>query len=945
MPEFNAPIKPKKSSTASEVPQAGDLEVAEIAINTADGLMWTKHTDNSIVQIGGGGGGGAVDSVAGKTGVVTLQVTDNTDVSYQLQGILLDFDGGDASTTYTESTGKITGLTAFNSLPQSSTQVKYGASSVKFQKNLTQYLQSDDLIGTSAESVLAVGTGDFTLEVWVFLQTGVTTSFQNIFVVQSDSGADDLFNLTIRKTGSGASTDSFIFNIGTGSGAATTVVNLQSQTYFTYDTWHHLAVSRASGTLRSYVDGVEINSVANSTNVAAPATLRVNVGRDIPGTGEYADCYLDNLYFVDSAKYTTAFTPGQATALPVSPTNGQVLTWNSTESQWQPGNAGSATLDGLTDTTITSPTNGQVLKYNGSAWINDTDNSGGGAINDLTDVTITSATTGQVLKYDGAAWINDTDNAGAATTYSAGSLTDTYGGAVDSDVYYDDTTFLVKGEGANGNQTLTNVVNSSFSNSPVGTIENSTDYAFKGNGSIKVNNGRCAFPNNASFDLADSDFTIEWFVYNFGFGISGTVFFNADDQVTGTQYGWQVRLSTGVPPGVLYFDWSDDGVGTGASTYKTTWDLNESASIGVWQHFAIVRQGSLLTAYQNGTPLTLASGTDVINDTIWTSTSNLKLFKAINNGSDGSLCYAYYDNLRITKRARYYQQFKPIDYDFAVLQQPQAPRINEVLKWNDLRSQWEPSPEQGVAGLGRSTAVPAITSTDIVSNDSTPSSMSVSLTANSGELIVLVVMHRDNGIPTSGGFTRYQDRSFANINFSLGSNDQRLSILTKTATASEPGSYTVTSAGSFGGVVGAVVKNTSGIASVIESRGNGDTAIIDTDASTLNLTVAHWIYSNATSETYSQSGTALTQITDSPVANARMSGGYTNNATTVLSTHSTTTLTWEDDPNHQMVNIQFKGPVNISPCPIYADNTAASGGGLTFGDVYRTATGELRIVY
>ena len=54
MADFTAPIKPKKSSTASEVPQANDLEVAEIAINTADGLMWTKHTDNSIVQIGGG---------------------------------------------------------------------------------------------------------------------------------------------------------------------------------------------------------------------------------------------------------------------------------------------------------------------------------------------------------------------------------------------------------------------------------------------------------------------------------------------------------------------------------------------------------------------------------------------------------------------------------------------------------------------------------------------------------------------------------------------------------------------------------------------------------------------------------------------------------------------------------------------------------------------------
>ena len=57
MADLNARIKPKKSSTASEVPLASDLEIAEIAVNTADGKLFTKHTDNSVVEIGGGGGG------------------------------------------------------------------------------------------------------------------------------------------------------------------------------------------------------------------------------------------------------------------------------------------------------------------------------------------------------------------------------------------------------------------------------------------------------------------------------------------------------------------------------------------------------------------------------------------------------------------------------------------------------------------------------------------------------------------------------------------------------------------------------------------------------------------------------------------------------------------------------------------------------------------------
>jgi hypothetical protein len=62
MADLTARIKPKKSSTAGEVPQASDLEVAELAVNTADGKLFVKHTDDSIKEISGGGGGGDIVS-------------------------------------------------------------------------------------------------------------------------------------------------------------------------------------------------------------------------------------------------------------------------------------------------------------------------------------------------------------------------------------------------------------------------------------------------------------------------------------------------------------------------------------------------------------------------------------------------------------------------------------------------------------------------------------------------------------------------------------------------------------------------------------------------------------------------------------------------------------------------------------------------------------------
>ena len=52
-------IRLKRSSTASDTPTASDLEVGELAINTADAKLFTKHTDNTIKEISGSGGGGS----------------------------------------------------------------------------------------------------------------------------------------------------------------------------------------------------------------------------------------------------------------------------------------------------------------------------------------------------------------------------------------------------------------------------------------------------------------------------------------------------------------------------------------------------------------------------------------------------------------------------------------------------------------------------------------------------------------------------------------------------------------------------------------------------------------------------------------------------------------------------------------------------------------------
>ena len=42
----------KKSTVVGKVPVPADLEIGELAVNTADKKLYTKHNDNAVVQIG-----------------------------------------------------------------------------------------------------------------------------------------------------------------------------------------------------------------------------------------------------------------------------------------------------------------------------------------------------------------------------------------------------------------------------------------------------------------------------------------------------------------------------------------------------------------------------------------------------------------------------------------------------------------------------------------------------------------------------------------------------------------------------------------------------------------------------------------------------------------------------------------------------------------------------
>ena len=209
-----------------------------------------------------------------------------------------------------------------------------------------------------------------------------------------------------------------------------------------------------------------------------------------------------------------------------------------------------------------------------------------------------------------------------------------------------------------------------------------------------------------------------------------------------------------------------------------------------------------------------------------------------------------------------------------------------------------------ISGGGGGAPIPSVRGTFIESDSTASTSEALTVPTHvSGDLLVAVLMHRDTLTPPSG-FTLH-GTYLASMPFG-----QRLSVCTKVAGDSEPASYTWTqaSAARICGWMASVGQNAT-ITSVTESYGNAETATITTNAGRLNLTAATWLYST-TDEDYSQSGTGVVEITDSPKSGARISGGYTTSATTVTSTHESVTGT--DSPNHAMINIALIGANSIN---------------------------------
>jgi hypothetical protein len=149
--------------------------------------------------------------------------------------------------------------------------------------------------GAFSSNVRAIGSGDFTIEMWLYTNANKT---QILFDTGTTSGSTTCIQCALNSSG-------YPYVVLNNSPALTSSIVVSTST------WTHVAWVRSSGTLVIYVNGVSGGSVSNSTNISDTGLTigTPNDWRDTSASYHY-NGYIDDLRVTRGvARYTANFTP------------------------------------------------------------------------------------------------------------------------------------------------------------------------------------------------------------------------------------------------------------------------------------------------------------------------------------------------------------------------------------------------------------------------------------------------------------------------------------------------------------------------------------------------------------------------------------------------------------------------------------------------------------
>ena len=212
------------------------------------------------------------------------------DPNFAFNSLLLHGNGTNGSTVITDSSGSPKVVTAVGNAQISTAQSKFDGSSIAFDE-AGDYLQ----LPSSTDFVL--GTGDFTIEAWLYpLGFAGAPNYNNYGPIFDNRSQDIQVNIL------------FTFF---GSSAPVLVVNGNARitgTAISTDDWTHIALCRAGGATRMFINGSQAGSTYTDSNNYTGSAFKIAAG-----TGGFFNGYIDDYRITKGvARYTANFTPPTA---------------------------------------------------------------------------------------------------------------------------------------------------------------------------------------------------------------------------------------------------------------------------------------------------------------------------------------------------------------------------------------------------------------------------------------------------------------------------------------------------------------------------------------------------------------------------------------------------------------------------------------------------------
>lgn len=217
---------------------------------------------------------------------------------------LLHFDGADASTTFTDESGKT--WTARNHAQIDTAQSKFGGASGLFDG-------TDDYIDTPDHAEFTLGSGDFTFDLWFKINS---LAHDYLMFGQADT--------------SGNAKSTCLFYISSDNKCNGGIYS-GTTSYFTTPSsavdgnWHHYALVRYGNTLTQYVDGTASGTKDVTGITINDSDTTFSIGRQGIYNYYHFNGWIDEFRFsAGIARWTANFTPP---TVAYAPGGGQFIMW------------------------------------------------------------------------------------------------------------------------------------------------------------------------------------------------------------------------------------------------------------------------------------------------------------------------------------------------------------------------------------------------------------------------------------------------------------------------------------------------------------------------------------------------------------------------------------------------------------------------------------------